>query len=40
LFKEKPWGQNWPAPGVIDFPYMYVAKTEKVFFEKTEIARV
>jgi hypothetical protein len=25
--------------GVIDFPYMYVVKTYKVFFLKTQIAR-
>jgi hypothetical protein len=29
-----------PAPGVIDFPNMCIAKTSKIFFEKTQIARV
>jgi hypothetical protein len=29
-----------PAPGVIDFPYMCIAKTHKIFFGKKQIARV
>jgi hypothetical protein len=29
-----------PALGVIDFPYMCIAKTKKIFFETTQIARV
>jgi hypothetical protein len=29
-----------PAPGDVDFPYMCIAKTLKIFLEKTRIARV
>jgi hypothetical protein len=29
-----------PAPGVIDFPYMCIAKTLRPSLKKTQIARV
>jgi hypothetical protein len=33
---KSPWVKTSPTLGVIDFPYMYIVKTLKKFFLKTQ----